>query len=157
MTSEARWSLDSTSPGIGWWLHWRLLVEGAAVAAFMMAASAVVLTMLVVRVPADYLVRPPAARGPTTARDVLARIGKNALGVLLIAAGLVMAIPGVPGQGVLTMLMGLLLLDLPGKRRFELRLLSRPEVLSRLNRMRARFGREPLVAPPEAGERGGPS
>jgi hypothetical protein len=131
-------------PSLHHWLRWSTVFEGIAVAVVMLAASAAVLTALVVRVPADFLVRDPDA---PRSIGVLARIGKNLLGVVLVIAGLVMSIPGVPGQGVLTMLMGLLLLDLPGKRRFERRLLSRPQVLCRLNRMRERFGREPLVAP----------
>jgi hypothetical protein len=52
-----------------------------------------------------------------------------------------------PGQGVLTILAGLLLMDVPGKRRIERRLLARPGVLSRVNWLRARFGRPPLRGP----------
>jgi hypothetical protein len=55
-----------------------------------------------------------------------------------------MAVPGIPGQGVLTMIVGLTLLDFPGKRGLECRLIGRPRILRTINRLRARFGRPPL-------------
>ncbi|HEV2802916.1 MAG TPA: hypothetical protein VGW12_20795 [Pyrinomonadaceae bacterium] len=69
---------------------------------------------------------------------------KNLLGLVLVLFGVVMSLPGVPGQGVLTILLGIMLLDFPGKRRLELKLVSRPKVLSTINRIRARFERPPL-------------
>ncbi len=70
---------------------------------------------------------------------------KNLLGLILVVAGIIMAIPGVPGQGVLTILFGIMLLDFPGKRALELKLVSRPAVLSRINQLRLKFGKQPLV------------
>ena len=49
-----------------------------------------------------------------------------------------------PGQGVLTILAALVLLDFPGKRRLERRLLLRPRLLGALNSLRARAGRPPI-------------
>jgi hypothetical protein len=70
---------------------------------------------------------------------------KNVLGVLLVLFGVLMSLPGVPGQGVLTILMGVMLMDFPGKRQLELKLVSRPKVLHAINRIRGRFGCAPLV------------
>lgn len=75
------------------------------------------------------------------------RIGRNMLGLALIALGIVLSLPLVPGQGVLTILIGVLLVDVPGRRRVELRLVRLSGVLAALNRVRARFGRPPLEAP----------
>jgi hypothetical protein len=69
---------------------------------------------------------------------------KNLAGVVLLLLGFVMALPGIPGQGILTMIIGMTLLDLPGKRQTERRLIGRPSVLRRLNALRARFHRPPL-------------
>ncbi|HEX8457484.1 MAG TPA: hypothetical protein VF656_09320 [Pyrinomonadaceae bacterium] len=69
---------------------------------------------------------------------------KNLLGLVLVLLGVVMSLPGVPGQGVLTILLGVMLLDFPGKRRLELKLVSRPKVLRTINRIRHRFDRPPL-------------
>jgi hypothetical protein len=52
--------------------------------------------------------------------------------------------PGVAGPGVLTMLLGLSLLDIPGKRNIQRRVLGRPKVLAMINRLRSRFDRPPL-------------
>jgi hypothetical protein len=70
---------------------------------------------------------------------------KNLIGVLLILIGIILALPGVPGQGVLTILIGVMLVDFPGKRRLEQSIVSRPVVLNAINRLRERRGKEPLV------------
>jgi hypothetical protein len=70
---------------------------------------------------------------------------KNLLGLVLVGAGIVMSLPGVPGQGVLTILLGIMLLDFPGKRALETRIVSRPRVNSAVNALRARFDKPPLM------------
>jgi hypothetical protein len=71
-------------------------------------------------------------------------IGKNILGVLLVAVGIVMSLPGVPGQGLLTVLLGIMLLDFPGKRSVEQKLLKRPAIQNAITRLRKRFDKPPL-------------
>lgn len=70
---------------------------------------------------------------------------KNILGVFLVILGLLLSLPGVPGQGLLTILLGLILIDIPGKRPLEARLIKRPAILAAANRLRARFKKEPLL------------
>jgi hypothetical protein len=70
---------------------------------------------------------------------------KNIFGVLLIILGILLSLPGVPGQGILTILLGLIMLDIPGKRPLEARIIKRPTVLAAINKLRARYGKEPLV------------
>jgi len=72
-------------------------------------------------------------------------IGKNVLGILLVLLGVLMAIPGVPGQGILTILLGIVFIDLPGKRALEYKILKRPSVLEKINSLRHRFSKPPLV------------
>ena len=55
-----------------------------------------------------------------------------------------------PGQGVLTILIGLSLLEFPGKRRLEAKIVGQPTVLSTINNMRAKFGKPPLILAPES-------
>lgn len=124
---------------------------GAGVFLVMLLGTLAVVGLLLVKMPADYLESPedtPFWPGRPAWQRVLARVGKNVLGVLIVALGVVLSVPGVPGQGVLTILIGLMLLDIPGKRRFERGLLGRRRVLAAVNRLRARFGRPPLVGPP---------
>jgi hypothetical protein len=64
---------------------------------------------------------------------------------VLVGFGIVMSLPGVPGQGVLTILLGVMLLDFPGKRELEAKLVSRPQVYRAVNRLRARYGKPPFL------------
>lgn len=71
-------------------------------------------------------------------------IAKNVFGVFLILLGVVLSLPGVPGQGILTILLGLIMLDIPGKRPIEARIIKRPAVLAAINNLRARYNKPPL-------------
>lgn len=75
---------------------------------------------------------------------VLGIIGKNLAGVLLIVLGIIMALPGVPGQGLLVTVIGVTLVNFPGKRRLELWCMRRQTLLRAINRLRARFSKPPL-------------
>ncbi|HJO34917.1 MAG: PGPGW domain-containing protein [Pseudomonadota bacterium] len=102
----------------------------------------------VIRLPADYFCRRrrpllPLGRGLT---GWLLWLPKNLAGALLLVAGVAMLV--LPGQGILTILLGLMLLDFPGKYQLEHRLLRRPRVLSTLNWLRRRAQRPPLRMPP---------
>jgi len=113
----------------------------------MLVVSALVVGWVIVRVPADYFAREHPEGGPWAHRHPLIRlaliIGKNILGIVLVAAGILMLV--LPGQGVLTILAGLFLLDIPGKHRLVMWIVRRPAVLSSMNWIRERAGREPLV------------
>ena len=85
-----------------------------------------------------WLGRHPAAR-------FTARIIKNALGVALFVAGLVMMV--LPGQGIITVLVALSLLDFPGKHALELRLIRQPHINRTVNWIRQKSGSPPLIVP----------
>jgi len=101
---------------------------------------------LVLIPPDHFLVRRRGLRRriESPALGVLYLLGKNLAGAVLVVLGILLAVPGVPGQGILTILVGLLLLDIPGKRRLELGIVRRPPVLRTINRLRARYHRAPL-------------
>ncbi len=69
---------------------------------------------------------------------------KNLFGVFLICLGIVLSLPGVPGQGILTILLGLIMLDIPGKKPLEARIIKRPTILVAANSLRERYDRPPL-------------
>lgn len=121
-----------------WWL-------GAA-SALMFIASLAVVPWLAARIPVDYFAH--AKRHPTApskmhpAARLLLLALKNLLGLVLLLLGLVMLLT--PGQGVLTILLGVSLLNFPGKYRAERWLVSRPSVLRTLNWLRDRRGLPPL-------------
>jgi hypothetical protein len=115
---------------------------GIGISVVLAIGSIALVAVVVVHWPADHF---KAHRDRLAEpRHPLATIGRNVGGVLLILLGLVMALPGIPGQGILTMIVGLTLVDFPGKRELERRLIGRPHILHALNRLRARFKRAPL-------------
>lgn len=121
---------------------------GAAAFVVSTAVSMAIVVAFVVRIPPGYFIGEASGvvrRFASPVGRVAYRFGKNALGLLLLGIGLVLALPGVPGQGLLTILVGLMLLDVPGKRRLALKLVRRAPVLRGLNRIRSRFDRPPLV------------
>ncbi len=74
--------------------------------------------------------------------------GKNALGYLFVLMGIAMLV--LPGQGILTIMIGVTLLDFPGKYRLERWLVSRRPVLRSINWLRRCAGREPLATTEDA-------
>jgi hypothetical protein len=119
-------------------------VVGASI--LIVLASAALAPAALVRVPADYFAharRPPSRFAEAhPAMRVLLVIVKNVAGVALLAAGAAMLV--LPGQGLLTLLVGALLIDFPGKYRFEKWLVSRRRVMRAVNWLRSRRGREAL-------------
>ena len=131
-----------SSEAVGW-------IGVASLATFVV--SAVALPWLLTRLPEDYFDETsPTAHPPWPRHRALYwawRLLKNFLGIVLLLAGFVMLIT--PGQGILTIMAGLWLVDLPGKRRWERRLVSRPKVWASINWIRRKFGQPPLQAPKE--------
>ncbi|MGY8813307.1 MAG: hypothetical protein ACKVHQ_01120 [Gammaproteobacteria bacterium] len=67
---------------------------------------------------------------------------KNLVGYILIFLGITMLV--LPGQGILTIIIGLFFVDFPRKYQFERWLASRVRVLKTLNWVRKRAGKKPL-------------
>lgn len=109
--------------------------------------SLATLPWLAARIPADYFAHRKRHAMPLKQRHPVLRllllIGKNLLGAILLTGGLIMLF--LPGQGLLTIMMGLLLLDYPGKYALERRIASQHSVRSGLNWLRARAGAPPLI------------
>jgi len=116
----------------------------------MLVISVAAVGWVIIRVPADYFARENPDEGQWAHRHPLIRIaliiGKNLLGLVLVAAGVLMLV--LPGQGVLTILAGLFLLDIPGRHKLVMWIVRRPAVLNSLNWIRERAGREPFFVNP---------
>jgi len=100
----------------------------------------------VVKLPADYFVqqRQPRSDSRWSVSHWAQFLLRNLLALALIGLGVVLSLPGIPGQGLLTILLGIMLSDFPGKERLERKIVSYPKVLVALNRLRQRFGKPPL-------------
>jgi hypothetical protein len=127
---------------------WKRLLLGLLIFVVTFVGSTAIASFLLVKLPATYF-HSSHDRELWRDRHRLIRwtgiILKNLLGLVLIITGIIMAVPGVPGPGVLTILFGIMLLDFPGKRGLELKLVSQPVVVTKINQLRGKFGKPPLV------------
>jgi hypothetical protein len=128
-------------------VSWSSILMWAAlfVASFLINLG--IVSFILVKLPADHFAKTRKRKfmeGYSPVLRVAAVIGKNIGGVLLVALGVVLSLPGVPGQGLLTILLGVMLVDFPGKHRLEQKLLRRPSIVNAINGLRGRFGKPPL-------------
>ncbi len=126
--------------------HHGLLIALGIASLVAFVGTVVAVPAIAVRIPADYFThskRPPGRwQNLSPALRWTARIAKNVLGVLFVIAGLAML--ALPGQGLLTLVLGVLLIDGPGKYRFEKWMVRRRWVHRPINWLRRKRGREPL-------------
>jgi len=128
-------------------LTWRKVLIGAAIFLVSFFANLGIVSLILVKIPANHFSKSRKTKfwaGPRPWLHAAKVIGKNIGGVLLVALGVVLSLPGVPGQGLLTVLLGIMLLDFPGRHRLEQKLLSKPSILNSINKLRDRFGKKPL-------------
>jgi Putative transmembrane protein (PGPGW) len=113
--------------------------------------SLIAIPFILVRLPADFFdirVPRPWMEDHHPVLRVLGHLVKNLVGAIFLFAGFLMLF--LPGQGILTMLIGISMLDFPGKRKVEAKLIGQPAVLHALNSMREKFGKPPLIIAPDA-------
>lgn len=108
--------------------------------ALLFVISLLLLPWLVKRIPVDYFKRPMPEGWALMVRPQT--MLRNLIGVLVVIAGFIMLVT--PGQGVLTILVGLALMQFPGKRALERWLISRPGILSTINWIRTKANIPPL-------------
>jgi hypothetical protein len=122
----------------------------AGIAALTWVVTLFLVPWFVARLPVDFFNR--QHRRPVYADSLHPAVGwclatlKNTLGAVLILLGLVMLV--MPGQGLATVLVGVMLLNFPGKYKLEQRIAQRANILKSLNWLRAKFNKPPLEAPP---------
>ena len=111
--------------------------------------SLIVIPLIVARLPNNYFVeeRRLSHNGdlPGSLGHTLLVFLKNTVGILLIIAGILMLV--LPGQGLLTILIGLSLSNFPGKYTLERKLAARPTIFNAMNWIRSKYGVSPLLRP----------
>jgi hypothetical protein len=127
-------------------LTWSGVVFGILLLILQVIISYAAIILVMIKLPADYF-SSSYAKNLKTDSPFLIRWGgvilKNLIGVFLIIAGIVMIVT--PGPGGLTILLGLIMMDIPGKRPLEVKLINRPAVLSAINKLRLRYNKPPLI------------
>jgi hypothetical protein len=116
-----------------------LEVALAVASVVMFVGTLVAVPILLVKVPDDYFARPHRSR------SLPIKVLRTVLGLGLVALGVAMLV--LPGQGLLTILLGLGVLDLKIKHRMIARILSMPKVHHAIDRLRRKAGKGPLEVP----------
>ena len=127
-------------------LTWSKIAWAALFSVVAIIASYGLIVIGMIKIPADYF-------SSTYVKEIkkdehfsvrwAAFIIKNVIGFLLVIAGAVMIFT--PGPGVPTILLGLIMMDIPGKRPLEAKLIQRPMVLSAVNELRSKYNTPPLI------------
>jgi hypothetical protein len=118
----------------------------AALLAAVSLASLLLLPVIILALPADYFLSSRSRPLWREASHPVLFLLKNLFGLLLLALGFLMLV--LPGQGLLTLFTGLVLLDFPGKQHVERWVAKRGKLLDAMNWLRARRGKAPLSRPP---------
>ncbi|MBT3347494.1 MAG: hypothetical protein HOM84_01180 [Thiotrichales bacterium] len=123
-----------------------LLFWMAAGSALMLIGSIAALPWLVGKIPSDYFNHENEPDSTLLQKSPLTRltiyIVRNIFGLILVVAGLLMLV--LPGQGILTLLLGIMVADFPGKYRLEQWIIRQRGILSAINWFRKRGGHTPL-------------
>lgn len=119
--------------------HWEIVV---LLSLGSIAVSLILLPLVLIRLPTDFLLtsssHPILAKRyhPVVALTLI--VLRNALGFILVISGILLLF--LPGQGLLTVLGGLILMDFPKKHVLIQKMLQRPALLRAVNWLRERAG-----------------
>ena len=125
--------------------HQGLLIALGAGSIAMFVGTLVAVPIVICRLPRDIYVRRRTPRARAAGLGAVLALARNLFGLAIIAAGILMLV--LPGQGLLTIVIGIALVDFPGKHALERRLIGHPRVIDAMNALRERFGRPPLATP----------
>jgi len=130
------------------WLsdHPEVLIGLGASSILIFVISILGISWFVAQIPEDYFLSSKRKPSKWQEQKPILRLavlfGKNIIGVSLIIGGLLMLV--LPGQGLLTIVTGLLLINYPGKYKLEQKLVAIPSVFRALNWIRVKANKPPL-------------
>ncbi len=104
--------------------------------------SVLLLPWLISLIPTDYFKQANTVEHDKNRLWRPINIARNLLGFLIVLAGIAMLV--LPGQGALTILVGIGVMNFPGKYKLERWMITRPGVLQALNWIRQKVKRPPL-------------
>ena len=100
---------------------------------------------LVSLIPSDYFINRKESKFKLNYPSALivSTIIKNIFGYILILGGILMLI--LPGQGLITIFIGLMLSNYPGKYTIEKKIIATPKILKSINWLRKKSNEPPLI------------
>lgn len=140
------------------WIHAHelLLQLLGSLSLLLLAITIISLALVTIKLPADYFTRdhrePSSLRHPHPLPWQGLSWLKNLFGMLFILLGI--ALLALPGQGALTILIGLTMTNFPGKYRLERRMMRQPAINKTLNKIRELAGKPPLEVPKDIAPKG---
>ena len=142
--------MDGLLATVQQWIPVEVLLGLAVAGVICFIGSLIAIPLILVRLPADYFDTRTPRHWMKNHHPVLRLLGlviKNVVGVVFVLAGFAMLF--LPGQGLLTMLIGVSLVDFPKKRVLEAKMVGQPTLLGVINAMRKKFGKPPLTLAPD--------
>ncbi len=129
--------------------HQKMMVWVSVLSAVFFVGSILIIPILVARLPENYFLdkqrQPHGKDNPISPAQSFLVFIKNVIGILLIIIGILMLV--LPGQGLITILIGLSMSNFPGKYTLERKLVSRPSIFRALNWIRKKTGNPALHHP----------
>lgn len=125
-----------------------LLVSLGIGSAFLFVGSVVCVPLILAYLPADFFVRDPVEINWKHPGGLLFRVLKNFVGIVLVLAGILMLL--LPGQGLLSILLGVSLLDFRAKRDWQVALIRNRGIKRGIGWIRRKLNRPQLILPEPA-------
>jgi len=132
------------------WIPVDVLIGLTVTSVIAFIGSLIAIPLILVRLPAEYFDTRTPRHWMKDHHPVLRLLGlvvKNVAGVVFVLVGVAMLF--LPGQGLLTMLVGISLMDFPRKRELEAKMVGQRTLLGVINSMRHKFGKPPLTMAPD--------
>lgn len=130
--------------------HPGILITLGVSSVFIFILSIAGISWFVAQIPDDYFLSTKRQRTKWGQEKPILRLlfllVKNIVGIFLIFAGLLMIV--LPGQGFLTIVTGLLLINYPGKFKLEQKIVAMPSIFKALNWIRKKANKNPLQRNP---------
>ena len=124
------------------------LIALGVISIIMFVGTIVAIPIILNRLPANYFQHDLEHKWMEDYHPIFRNIGlvaKNTVGLIFLLAGMAMLV--LPGQGILTIIIGISLLDFPGKRRLEHKLLTQPMIFQAMNSIRTKCSKSPFDSP----------
>lgn len=127
-------------------LTWSKIAVGTLLLLVSIVVSYAAVIFVMVKIPSDYF-SSNYVKNHQNDKHFMLRWGgtimKNIVGFLIVLLGIAMIFG--PGPGALTILLGIILMDIPGKRPLETKLIKQPAVFNAINNLRAKYKKPPLI------------
>ena len=122
-----------------------IIIWLGSLSVFIFLFSLIGIKWLIALIPNDYFLikKESKIKSSNPYLWLLIVIFKNLIGYSLIIGGIMMLI--LPGQGLFTIIIGLMLSNYPGKYALEKRFISTPAILKSINWLRSKSDKPPLL------------